>query len=366
MRVIELLNTLEAIAPSSLSESWDKDGLQIGDPSQQVSEIHIALEAEPDLVEEAPEHSALIVHHPPLYNLESVIDFTTFEGQLVKLCALKGISIIAMHTRFDKVGGGLAHEAAELLGLESIRPLVPQQFEAYKLVTFVPPDSVDVVAEELFSAGAGMIGEYKKCSYRTSGTGTFQGSEDARPAVGEAGRYEKVDELRLEVRVTGSPKKYIDALKKAHPYEEPAFDIYPLLFESTEVGIGRVGRLKSPMLVSALVENINNKLSPQSLRVSGDRNREVTNVAVMPGSGGKLFKEASKQAEVFITSDVKYHTALDAQRLGLVMIDVDHGSIERLFVPALSRMLGNLTKIVKIIAHGEIPKAWMAKGGGGD
>jgi len=363
MQVKKLLVILDQLAPPNLAEDWDSDGLQIGDLFQKISEIHIALEAETTLVSKLPANSALIVHHPPLFNFKSPINFLTNEGQLIKLCARKGISIIAVHTRFDKVKGGLADEAAKIFDLDPVRPLISHRLVAYKLVTFVPEEHVNAVAEALFESGAGVIGKYKKCSFGAKGVGTFLGLEGSKPTIGRAGKFEKADEIRLEVLVRGSPQPAVDALLKAHPYEEPAYDIYPVVLESKDMGLGRIGELKKRTLVDELTEIITKKLKPQSLRIVGDNKRRIKKIAILPGSGERYIEAASANAELFVTSDIKYHSAKDALERGLTIIEVDHGSIEKLFVPALAKMLGNLKKRVKIIAHEEIRALWRTKGG---
>lgn len=361
MLIKNLLAILDKIAPQSLKENWDSDGLQIGSLSQDISEIHIALEAELNLIKKLPENCALVVHHPPLFNFKGCVDFSTYEGQLINLCARKNVSIIALHTRFDKAKNGVADEVAKILEMRSTYPLIAQKCEAYKLVTFVPEKDVDKVANALFAAGAGIIGEYEKCSFRAKGIGTFLGSKGSSPKVGKAGRFEKVDEMRLEVLIRGAPDVVVAALLKAHPYEEPAYDVYPLILKSKDEGLGRVGELKCPSYLNELVKIVDKKIKPQSLRiVSGDK-RKVKKIAVLPGRGGQYVELAIKSADVFITSDVKYHEAKAAQKSGLTIIDVDHGSLEKFFVDALSKMLGNVEKRVKIIPHKEVFSVWKSK-----
>lgn len=354
MLIEELLAFLDKIAPPNLKENWDSDGLQIGSPSQRILEIHVALEAELSLLEELPENCALVVHHPPLFKFKGYVDFSSWEGKLIKICAQKNMSIIALHTRFDKAKGGIADEAAKALQMQSVRPLVPQKLEAYKLVTFLPEGEVDVVAEALFEAGAGIIGKYQKCSFRAKGIGTFLGSENSSPKVGKAGKFEKIDEIRLEVLVRGAPNAVVDALLKVHPYEEPAYDIYPIFLESKEEGLGRVGELEHPISVSELAKIVSKKTKSKSLRIIGVDKKRVKRIAILPGAGGSYVELASRIADVFVTSDVKYHEAILAQRSGLTVIEVDHGSLERFFVSALCKALGNLEKKVKIIPHEKI------------
>src|SRR5450759_2006627 len=218
-----------------------------------------------------------------------------------------------------------------MLGLEAAAPLAPAAADALKLVGFVPADDTDLVRTALFAAGAGVIGEYGHCSWAVEGQGTFFGREGAEPTLGQAGRDETVSELRLEVVFPRRLKRRVTgAYVAAHPYEEPAYDLYPVENEVATLGLGRLGVLPAVQPLAAFAADVAAVLRLPSLRYAGDGARAVRRVAVLPGSGAEAIARGVAQvADVLVTGDVKYHEARVAQAQGLALVDAPHGVIEQ-------------------------------------
>ncbi|HET6477041.1 MAG TPA: Nif3-like dinuclear metal center hexameric protein [Thermoleophilia bacterium] len=342
MQVKDVIAAVDRLAPFDLAEPWDHVGLQVGAPGDELRvagaagaapAVLVALEVDDAVLDEARRLGAAVVvsHHPLIFDPLERLSDDSLAGRLALRAAREGVSVIAAHTSLDKARGGLADVVAGLLGLEATAPLAPAVADALKLVGFVPVDDADLVRKAVFAAGAGVIGEYEHCSWSTGGQGTFFGREGADPALGQAGRDETVDELRLEVvfprrlrrRVTG-------AYVAAHPYEEPAYDIIPLENELATLGLGRLGVLPSATPLAAFAAEVAAVLHLPSVRYAGDAGREIRRVAVLPGSGAEAIARGVAQvADVLVTGDVKYHEARAAQSQGLALVDAPHGVTEQ-------------------------------------
>jgi hypothetical protein len=250
-------------------------------------------------------------------------------------CLARNIAVHSPHTALDVAPGGTCDMLADVVGLQTRRPLRPaklQEAATLKLVTFVPPDAADALGDALSTAGAGVIGHYSRCSFRSRGTGTFFGDDEADPAVGQAGRLETVDEVRLEtvVPVDAAPA-VVAALREAHPYEEPAFDLYPLqTAPEPAVGMGRIGRFDAPMPVSEVLGRVKRDLGVDRLLLAGPSDRLVTTAAVCPGSCGDLLDDAlNNRADFYLTGELRHHDALRAARAGMTVCCVLHSNSER-------------------------------------
>ena len=342
MQVKDVIAAVDRLAPFDLAEPWDHVGLQVGAPGDELRvagaagaapAVLVALEVDDAVLDEARRLGAAVVvsHHPLIFDPLERLSDDSLAGRLALRAAREGVSVIAAHTSLDKARGGLADVVAGLLGLEATAPLAPAVADALKLVGFVPVDDADLVRKAVFAAGAGVIGEYEHCSWSTGGQGTFFGREGADPALGQAGRDETVDELRLEVvfprrlrrRVTG-------AYVAAHPYEEPAYDIIPLENELATLGLGRLGVLPAATPLAAFAAEVAAVLHLPSVRYAGDAGREIRRVAVLPGSGAEAIARGVAQvADVLVTGDVKYHEARAAQSQGLALVDAPHGVTEQ-------------------------------------
>ncbi len=334
MEVRDVIGVVDRLAPFDLAEPWDHVGLQVGSPGDEVRGVLVALEVDDAALEEAArqECDLLLVHHPLIFDPLERLSDDTQAGRLALRAARDGVAVIAAHTNLDKARGGIADVLAELLGLEAAAPLAPAAADALKLVGFVPADDADLVRKAVFAAGAGVIGEYEHCSWAVEGRGTFFGREGSSdPTLGEAGRDESVSELRLEVVFPRRLKRRVTgAYVAAHPYEEPAYDLYPVENEVATLGLGRLGVLPTSMPLAAFAADVAAVLRLPYVRTAGDGARPVRRVAVLPGSGAEAIARGVAQvADVLVTGDVKYHEARVAQAQGLALVDAPHGVTEQ-------------------------------------
>lgn len=344
MRLQEILDWLAEFAPLALAADWDNVGLLLGDPEQECRRVVICLTVTPETVAEAVRQNADLVvsHHPILFRPVQRLAATTAEGKLLRPLLAAGVAVYSPHTAFDNCQGGINDELAELLELREVKPLQPQSSEAAaKLVVFVPEADLAKVSDALFASGAGRIGHYEQCSFRLRGVGTFFGQEASQPTVGRKGRREEVEELRLEVVV---PLRQLDAavaaLRRAHSYEEPAFDIYPLRAVAASGGVGRIGRLPSPLPLREFASSVCSRLGLSSLQWVGPAERPIQSVAVVCGAGGSLLPQAQAAgADVFLTGEMRFHDLLAAQAQGMAVILPGHHATERLGVERLAARL---------------------------
>ncbi|MGQ9475287.1 MAG: Nif3-like dinuclear metal center hexameric protein [Actinomycetota bacterium] len=370
VRVAELIGLLEDIAPPELAEEWDRVGLQCGSPDQVVEAALVALEANDEVVEEARKIRAglLICHHPLIFEPLADLREDRPPGDLVCSVIRSGMAVYAAHTNLDAAPLGVNAALAECLGLRDHAPLVGEPTRpARKLVTFLPPENVRAVSEALFEAGAGVIGEYEGCSFRSSGTGTFYAGPGTSPSYGEKGKMNEVGEVRLEVlveeRLLGAALR---ALLDAHPYEEPAVDVYAVRVP-WRGGLGRVGELDKPLRLYELAGLCRERLGNPGVRFAGEPGLEVRRVAVCGGRGAHLAAEAGRAgAEALVTGDVTHHQAVAALQMGLALVDAGHYHTERTVVPHLARLLGERAKRkgleVEVIASRVDTCPWNAGG----
>ena len=317
-RAEDLIALLEELAPPEWAEDWDNVGLQVGSAQREVEVALVCLDLTQATLEEAFEREAglVITHHPPIFRpLRSLADTEPMARLLGKALA-RGLCVYAAHTNLDVSPRGVSAALADRLGLVAHRPLAPvAEGGHYKLVTFLPPHDVAVVSEALFTAGAGVIGDYRGCSFRLEGTGTFVPGPAARPAYGEPGRPNTVEEVRLEVRVGRRElSAVLEALLASHPYEEPAYDIYPLAGQVPGAGMGRMGELREAVSLEELVERCARALGNPRVRLAGDPERPVSRVAVCGGSGGGLVSTAARAgAEALVVANTILGLAIDIE-----------------------------------------------------
>src|SRR5256886_1563280 len=289
----QLTDALEEIAPTRYAEPWDNVGLLVGDPDQMVSRALLAIDYTPAVAEESRNNNCdcIVAYHPPIFDpLKRIVSPSPIYDAL-----RRGVAIYSPHTALDVADGGTNDMLADAIGMGSDRqPLRISDAKAanYKLVVFAPRDAADRVAEALFAAGAGRIGNYTSCSFRSPGTGTFFGEEGANPAVGQAGQLERAEEVRIETILPMSRvEQVIAALKKSHPYEEPAFDLLQLAAPPEGRGQGRIGNLASPTDRSAIIARIKKELELPYLLVAGPTSGPITRAACCAGSCGDIRSE---------------------------------------------------------------------------
>jgi dinuclear metal center YbgI/SA1388 family protein len=340
MRLSSIIAALENIAPLSLAESWDNVGLLAGDPHQDISNILLAIDYSPAVAEEGRENKCdlVIAYHPPIFHpLKRIV-----AGNLVFEAIRRGIAIYSPHTALDVAEGGTNDMLADVLGMTDRKPLRLGETKAtrYKLVTFVPEEAVERVSRALFEAGAGNIGNYSSCSFRSAGTGTFFGREGAQPAIGKPGRFEQAQEIRLEMVVPiGGVEAVLAALRQSHPYEEPAFDLNVLAPAGKARGQGRVGSIPPAARVD-LFNLIKRELGIEHVLVAGPMEGVVARAAVCAGACGDFLDDAIKAgAELYLTGEVRHHDAVKAAASGMTVVCTLHSNSERALLTRLQKQL---------------------------
>jgi len=342
----DIADFIESFAPASLAEDWDNIGLLLGNANQEVNRILVCLDVTPGVVDEAVHRKAdlIISHHPLIFKGLKRITRDDVKGEMVYRLISNNIGVYSAHTNLDAAEGGLNDHLAALLGLKDIKNLKGYKAEKlYKVVVFVPVESTDKVRNAMCEAGAGWIGNYSHCTFMTPGTGTFFPREGTNPYIGSHGSLEKVEEYRLETIVPQKLlKSVIDAMIDSHPYEEAAYDIYPLELAGKEYGLGKVGTLKNPLSLDDFISIVKEKLEVAEIRLIGKTESKVERVAVFSGAfDDSCIGAAKSKADVLVTGDLKYHTAVDMAEMGMCVIDAGHYATERIMVPYLARIISD-------------------------
>lgn len=323
----ELTAYLEALAPAAYQESYDNSGLLVGDPTAEVTGVLVSLDATEAVVDEALTKGCNVVvsHHPIVFKgLKRFTGRNYVERTVIK--AIKNdVALYAIHTNLDNVVGGVNFMIAEKLGLQNVRILAPKSQVLTKLVVFVPADSTPDVLNALYEAGAGQIGNYDRCSFRTEGIGTFRPLDGANPTIGTVGDEEHVTEHRVEVIFPSHLEHaMVSAMKRAHPYEEVAYDLYALNNQNQTVGSGAVGDLPAPMYGREWLHYLKHQMGLSVIRHTALLDKPIRRVAVCGGSGGFLLNDAVRAgADVFVTADYKYHEFFDADGR-ITICDIGH------------------------------------------
>jgi len=342
VRIQDLVGLIHSLYPAALAEEWDNVGLQVGDPAAAVKTALICLDPTEKALTAARSAGAqaIISHHPLIFRPLKNIQPTDETGRILFQAIRDGIAVFSAHTNLDRGRDGLNDWLAHALQLTQVVPLALGG-SLVKLVVFVPRGHEEAVSEALFAAGAGQVGRYDRVSFRSAGQGSFRPGPGAQPFIGAIGETERVDELRLEVILPREMvNKVVSKMIKAHPYEEVAYDLIPLLNSPSDIGLGRLGRLSEPTTLADFTERVKQALGLSSLRIVGGADHRIAKVAVCGGSGASLLNEAKRQgADVLVTGDVKYHEARQAESQNMALIDAGHFATERLMVPNLARVL---------------------------
>jgi len=327
MQVSEITRHLEEIAPVQLQESYDNSGLLVGNPAQEVKAILVAIDMTEDVIQEALDKNCnlIITHHPLIFRSLKRITGQSSVERMVELAIKNDIAIYALHTNLDNVNSGVNKILCDKIGLEKLKILDPKGGLLCKLVTFAPAEHSEKVRTALFEAGAGEIGDYDSCSFNLEGTGSFRGSDQSNPFVGEKGKLNYEKEVRIEVICKKFlENKIINALMKAHPYEEVAYDIYPLDNTLPSVGAGMIGELHTEMKELEFLKHVKKVTGTGCIRHSELTGRKIRKVAVCGGAGSFLISKAIRaKADVFISGDIKYHDLFMAEKQ-LVIADIGH------------------------------------------
>jgi dinuclear metal center YbgI/SA1388 family protein len=377
MIVQDLVNAMESIAPRKLKEDWDKVGLQLGDPAREIKgPILLTIDLTERVLNEAidAKAGAIVAYHPPIFSpLESLTDRTHTE-RIIRGCAEAGIAIYTPHTALDAAQGGITdwlcegistpqEESGSALIHGDCRALIPaiggETEREVKVITFVPSDEVDQLRAALGTAGAGGIGNYKLCSFSTTGEGTFLPDNGASPTIGKVGTLERVNETRIEmVCAKRTLALVIETLKEFHPYETPAYDIVDLIPEPIRrIGSGRRLRLDRPATITTIADRLKHHLDRTRIRYALAPEHEAQDyrfetIAAVPGSGGMLWEAARDQGcDLFITGEMTHHHILAARQSGISILLAGHTNTERGYLPRLkSRLAVNLPGATLILS----------------
>lgn len=338
-----VIQLMEQLAPKHYAVPDDRIGLQIGSLRKEINKALVALDVTPAVVEEAAELGAelIIAHHAPLYRPLKHLQTDTPEGALMASLIKNDIAVYVAHTNLDSADGGMNDWMAEALGLEGRGMLEEVHTDKlYKLAVFVPVTHQEAVRDAIFQAGAGWIGNYSHCSFNMEGTGTFLPREGTNPYLGKPGKLERAAEVRIETVVPHSVhRKVVQAMLKAHPYEEVAYDLYPMDLKGRTFGLGRVGVLPQPETLDAFAERVKAAFDVPFVRIVGDGSRSIRKVAVLGGSGSRYIRHAKfAGADVLVTGDIDYHTAHDADAMGLSIVDPGHNA-EKIMKPKTAEWL---------------------------
>lgn len=333
MRIKNITNFLEQIAPLGLQESYDNSGLLIGNKESEVSKALIALDVTDKVLEEAIKNKCdlIISHHPLIFKGIKRLNGGNFVEDLVIKAIKNDIAIYAIHTNLDNVSQGVNGALAKKIGLINTRVLSAKTGELNKLVVFCPESNAEIVRNSMLDAGAGHIGNYSHCSFNTDGKGSFKAGEGANPFVGEIDKIHFENEVRIE---TILPKwmisRILNAMMAVHPYEEVAYDIYPLINKSENIGSGMIGELENETDLEAFLSKVKKSLQAAYLRHGPIHNgKKVKKVAICGGSGSFLMDAAYRQqADLFITGDLKYHDFFEYNGK-MTLVDAGHYETEQ-------------------------------------
>lgn len=350
MKLNDLIKKIESKYPLNLAYDWDNVGLLVGDFDTEINKILVTLEANEKVIEEAIEKNVdlIVTHHPFIFRKMNKINTKDLKGRLIHKLIKNDIALYSMHTNFDIAFDGLNDYFMEVMGFEECKVLDITNTETlYKLAVYTPITHEIIVRQALGDSGAGYIGNYSNCTFNTSGIGTFRPEDNANPFIGEIGQIEEVKEVKIETIVPRSIlQKTIDKMIKAHPYEEVAYDVYKLENKGKSVGLGRYSSLNNEINLQDLCEKIKLKLDMDHIRVVGELNTKIKKVAVVTGAGSDMVSLAkSKNCDVIITGDVKYHEAQDALDMNMCIIDCGHFDTENIFKDVMKRFLDTIEDI---------------------
>lgn len=337
----DIINHLEAIAPPALQEGYDNAGLLCGNAQWEATNTLITLDATEPVVDEAITNGCnlILTHHPILFHSLKRLTGSDYVQRALIKAIQHDVAIYAVHTNLDNVLRGVNQRICEKLGLTYTRILSPKRGMLKKLFTFIPVAQVEKVREAVFEAGAGVIGNYDGCSFNVEGYGTFRGGEGTDPFVGAPGEFHKEQEVRVEtIFPSWLESRVVAALKKAHPYEEVAYDIVPLDNAHPQVGSGMIGNLPTPLSAEEFLKHLQSSMTLKLIRHTAPV-KEVRTVAVCGGAGSFLLNTAvDLGADAFVSADFSYHQFFDAD--GRIMIaDIGHFESERFTIELLRDIL---------------------------
>ena len=355
MKIKDIAAEIERIAPLKLALDWDNVGLLIGDAQRDVKNVLMTIDVTRDVIAEAKKlkMDLIISYHPVIWDGLKKIT-TDGPGRTVYELIRSNIAVFSVHTALDIATGGVNDGLAEMVGIVEGEPIGDYvdnpAADNYKLVVFVPVEAVATVSEAVFAAGAGKLGNYSHCGFGAEGHGSFRPLAGARPAIGTKGKLEKVPEIRFETIVPAERlEAVIRAMKMAHPYEMPAFDVIRLYDRISKFGLGRIGKLERPMQLDKIIEKVKTQTGAKAVGVIGKSKRLVRTAAVCAGSCGKIINLViAAKVDLYLTGELKHHQALAAQEAGLTCICLSHSVSERFILKKLAGQLKKQIKGIKI------------------
>lgn len=337
MKIKELTSELEKFAPRIYQESYDNCGLLVGDANKEITGVLLSLDCTESVIEEAIQLKCnlIIAHHPIIFGGLKKLTGSNYVERTVIKAIQNNIAIYAAHTNLDNVKNGVNAKIASKLGLINLKILAPKKGLLKKLVTYVPATHADSVRESLFAAGAGNIGNYDSCSFNIDGTGTFRGNENSNPFLGKKGELSKEQEVRIEVIFEGyKESEILKNLLASHPYEEVAFDVYPLDNTYQNIGSGMVGEFENPISENEFLKKVKSAFNCPIVKHTALLNKPVKKVAFCGGSGSFLIKNAiNSGSDAYISGDIKYHEFFDAES-NILIVDTGHFENEQ-FTPEI-------------------------------
>lgn len=349
MKVKDIINILNSLAPPYLVDKWDNSGFQLGNLNEDVKRILISIDISNELVDFAIKRNVnmIITHHPLIFDPIKSITLDNYKGRMIYKLIKNDISVISAHTNLDVCDGGVNDVLADILSIKNRKILSKSYIEKlYKIVVFVPEEYSDKVRRAMTEAGAGYIGNYRDCTFNINGTGTFTPLEGTNPFIGKLNEMETVEETRIETIVKERDLNMVlSKMISVHPYEEVAYDVYMLKNDSITYGYGRIGELDSEMTLKEFSNMVKNRLNCKDIRVYGNLDKKVRRVAVCGGSGADFIRDVfRKNGDVYVTGDIKHHQAQYALELGIAVIDAGHYYTERVILDKLKNYLKNNIK----------------------
>lgn len=344
MKLKQIIDYIEEKFPPAVQESYDNSGLITGDKQMDVSGALLTIDIDENVIDEAIEKdkNLIIAHHPIIFRPIKKLTGSNYIERCIIKAIKNNIAIYAAHTSLDNNLNGLNAEVAKLIGLKNIKILEPKEQLLFKIAVFVPVDYADKVREAMFKQGAGSIGNYDNCSYNINGTGTFRANEGTNPFVGQIGKTHLEKETKIEsIAPSFKLNSIINAIKQVHPYEEVAYDIYPLHNKSEQYGAGITGELQNPMHTKDFLELVKTKLNIPMLKHSEIISNKVQKIAICTGAGHFLIDKAYQQkADALISAEFKYDQYISAKDK-LLIIDAGHYETEifvkKIFYDLLSK-----------------------------
>jgi dinuclear metal center YbgI/SA1388 family protein len=338
MNILSVTQHLESIAPMAFQEAYDNAGLLTGDAQWECTGILICLDAIEEVVQEAIETKCnlIVAHHPIIFKGLKKFNGNNYVERTVIAAIKNDIAIYAIHTNLDNVIKGVNGKIAELLDLKNLTVLQPREQLLKKLITFAPLKDAETIRSALFEAGAGKLGKYSECSFNIEGTGTFKAEEGADPHVGEIGKRHEEKEMKIEVIFPAYlQNKIVMAMIKVHPYEEAAYDIFSLTNYLSDVGSGILGELSEAIDETLLLQKLKDLFGLKVIKHTALTGKKIQKLALCGGAGSFLTSSAiANQADVYITSDIKYHEFFEAEGK-MLLIDIGHYESEQFTVNLL-------------------------------